>query len=750
MITIQDSEVPTSSTGRPYILTLSGLRTRDLFRLIRILPLLWVLAHSPLSGADDKAITARWTGDPIHIDGELSEPAWDLAESVSDFVQAEPHEGGAPSEETEVRVLFDNNRLYIGVYLYDSAPDQILINDLRRDFRTFDSDVFGVVVDAFHAQRSSMAFFTNPGGAKQDSEALSDGRHINTSWDGIWYTASKIQEDGWSTEIVIPFKTLRFEVSDTQIMGINFKRRIRRKNEDLYWSPVPRRYTIHRVSLAGILPLGRELKPGRNLQIKPFVTADHTHMALGDSISNDFTADVGGDIKYSLTPGLTLDGTYNTDFSQVEVDTQQINLTRFSLFFPEKREFFLENADLFQFGDIPRERGPSRTEEIQLFYSRRIGLSSEGQPLPLLGGARLSGRVGHFALGLLNIQQEESEETPSNNFTVMRLRYDILKNSDIGGIFINRNGGLSGDYNRSYGADVNLQFVQSLTINSYVAGTQSPGAEGEDLVTKFSSQWNDGFLEGRFIFQDIGENFNPEVGFVGRAGVRAYQANLALRPRPGGDGFIREFHPHANLKYYTDRDNILLTRDWHLGFQIFFRDRSSFEVSTNPQFERLRAPFRIREGITIPVGDYNFSEWFRLGYNSDPSKLLSARINWSEWDFFDGTRTSLNLSGTLLVKPRLEVSLNYRHNSVEVESGGFTADLYGFRFQYSFNPAMFAELFLQYNKDTNKILTNARFNLIHRPLSDITLVLTEERSTESAVTDTSRAIIFKYTHLLQF
>ena len=748
MMTSQDVEVPISSTDRFRTPRLSGLRSRNLFRLIRILPLLFVLAHSPLSGADDKAIAARWTGDTIQIDGELNEPAWHLAEFVSDFVQAEPHEGGEPSEQTEVRVLFDNERLYIGVYLYDSAPDEILINDLRRDFRTVDSDVFGVVIDAFYAQRSSQAFFTNPGGAKQDSEALSDGRHINTSWDGIWYTASKIREDGWSTEIVIPFKTLRFEVRDNQVMGINFKRRIRRKSEDLYWSPVPRRFTIHRVSLAGNLAFGREVQPGRNLQIKPFVTANHTHTDLGSSSSNDFTADVGGDIKYSLTPGLTLDGTYNTDFSQVEVDTQQINLTRFSLFFPEKREFFLESADLFQFGDIPRERGPSRTEEVQLFYSRRIGLSLEGQPLPLLGGARLSGRIGHFALGLLNIQQEDSEEAPSNNFTVMRLRYDILENSDIGGIFINRNGGMPGDYNRSYGVDVNLQFVQSLTINSYVARTQSPGA-AEEGVTKFSSQWNDGFLEGRFIFQDIGENFNPEVGFVSRTGVRAYQVNWGLRPRPGGDGFIREFHPHINGKYYTDRENILLTRDWHFGFQVFFRDRSSFEVSTNPQFERLREPFRIREGIIIPIGDYHFSEWLRVQYNSDPSKLLSARINWSEWDFFDGTRTSLNLSSTLLVKPRLEATLNYRHNSVEVGSGGFRADLYGLKFQYSFNPAMFAELFLQYNKDTNKILTNARFNLIHRPLSDITLVLTEERSTGS-VTDTSRAIIFKYTHLLQF
>lgn len=707
-----------------------------------------LITHGAVHAADGKSITARWIEGPMQIDGRLEEPDWDLAEPVSDFLQSEPHEGGTPTEKTEVRVLFDQDRLYIGVYLYDSSPDRILINDLQRDFESREGDVFGVIIDAFHKQRTGFTFFTNAKGAKNDSEGYGDGRYTNLSWDGVWYTASQVWDDGWSCEIAIPFKTLRFEAKDNQVMGINFKRRIRRKNEDLYWSLVPRRYNSLRVSLAGDLLLERKISPGRNLQVKPFVTVNLGQMRSGGEQSSEFDPEVGVDVKYSLTPGLTLDLTYNTDFSQVEVDAEQINLTRFSLFFPEKRDFFLENGNLFQFGDVPSERGPRRAEETQLFYSRRIGLSSAGQPLPLLGGVRLSGRIGHFALGLMNIHQQETEDIPSNNFTVMRVSHDLLEQSDIGAIFINRQGGEPGDYNRSYGVDLNLQFLQKLRINSLVAATQSPQMAGNNLETKVSSEWDDGFLQIRGIFTSIGENFNPEVGFVPRRGVRNYQYNLAIRPRPAGDGFIREFHPHANTKYFTDHNNVTLTKDSHYGFELNFRDRSSFEVSYDPQFERLREPFPIREGVTIPPGDYAYDE-FKVNYNSDQSQFLSGSMDLVTGGFFDGNKTSIDFAGNLLLKPNFFATVSYLYNSVELSGTSFRADLYGLRLHYSFNPRVFADVFVQYNQDIDKVLVNTRFNWIHRPLSNFSLVYTEERFTGFS-SDVSRALIFKYTHLLQF
>ena len=718
-------------------------------KLSPICPLLAVLTFNLILHAQEgKRITAHWTAGPIQIDGRLEESDWDLAEPVSDFVQVEPREGGTPTERTEVRVLFDENRLYIGVYLYDSSPDRILINDLQRDFQTHEGDVFGVIVDAFHKQRTSFAFFTNAEGAKNDSQGLGDGRYTNTSWDGIWYTASQFQEDGWTCEIAIPFKTLRFEAQENQVMGINFKRRIRRKNEDLYWSLVPRRYNSHRASLSGDLLLERRITPGRNLQVKPFATFNLEHTRLAGERSTDGDPEVGVDVKYSLTPGLTLDLTYNTDFSQVEVDTEQINLTRFSLFFPEKRDFFLENANLFQFGDVPSERGPRRSEENQLFYSRRIGLSSQGTPLPLLGGARLTGRVGPVALGLMNIHQEETEADSSNNFTVMRVSYDLLENSDVGAILVSRDGGNPGDYNRTYGVDVNLEFLQKLRINSFLAGTQTPGLKGHNWETKISGQWDDGFLQIRGFFADVGENFNPEVGFVPRHGVRIYQYNLSLRPRPAGDGFIREIHPHGNTKYYTDRDNLTLTKDSHYGLQFFFRDRSNFEVSVDPQFERLREPFRLREGVVIPPGDYGYNE-LKVEYSSDQSQLLSGSVDLTTGGFFDGDKTSIDLAGNLLLKPNFFAKFSYGYNNIDLKEGSFRADLYGMSLHYSLNPRVFADVFLQYNQDINKVLTNVRFNWIHHPLSHLSLVFTEERFAGLS-TDVSRAFIVKYTHLMQF
>lgn len=702
------------------------------------------------SPAEPKTITARWAEHPITVDGQLDESDWALAEPVSDFVQSEPDEGASPSERTEVRVLFDDNNLYFGIYCYDSQPDQLVISALKRDFNSHDSDALGIVLDAFHNQRNAVYFFTNPGGAKRDAEGLNDGRNSNLHWDGIWHTASQIQEDGWTSEIVVPFRTLRFNPSSDQIMGVNFKRRIRRRNEEMYWSPVPRRYTINRVSLAGDLLLLKEIDTGRNLQVKPYLTSTFQRTETGTERDNDLTGDVGVDLKYGLTQGVTLDLTYNTDFSQVEVDAERINLTRFSLFFPEKRDFFLENADLFQFGDIPRERGPARSAETQLFYSRRIGLSPEGTPLPLLGGARLTGRMGGFGLGFLTIHQEEAAGLSSNQFTVARVRRDLLSNSDVGAVFVSREGGEPGDYNRAYGVDANLQFAQNLTVNGYIAGTQSPGRSGDNLETKISSRWDDGFWMGQLLFADIGKNFNPEVGFVSRPDkdIRNFQVNFGLRARPGGQSFIREVNPKLSIKHYMDRDNLTLTKDDHYALIFFFRNGASFEVSHNPLFERLTEPFRIRQGITIPAGDY-FTNEFRIRTFSDRTRLLSGSMTFNKGGFFDGDRTSVNFSGSVLIKPRLSATLRYNYNRIELEGGKFPADLFSLRTEYSFSPRMLLGAFIQYNTDSDRILTNIRFNWIHRPLSDITVVFTEDRDT-GASTDSIRSLTFKYTHLLQF
>ncbi|MBI2820916.1 MAG: carbohydrate binding family 9 domain-containing protein [Acidobacteria bacterium] len=715
--------------------------------IVSLLALSAATAHAA-EEESEKKMRARPTERPITVDGRLDEPEWALAEPATDFLQSEPHEGKLATDRTEVRVLFDKDNLYFGVYCYQ-ATDKIVVTELKRDFTSDQSDSLGIVLDPLHDHRNGFVFFVNPGSAMEDVQTGGDGREMNRNWDAVWHASAKVVEDGWTVEVAIPFKSLGFTSKTDRVIGINFKRKVRHKNESSYWNLVPRRFRLNRVSLAGVLLGLQEVRTGHNFRVKPFVTSSLAQRRDEVGSRESFDVESGVDLKYKVNQGLTLDLTYNTDFSQVEVDTQQINLTRFGLFFPEKRDFFLENASFFDFGDVPSERNPrSRSEDTQLFYSRRIGLSAAGGPLPLLGGVRLSGRAGPFALGMLNIQQEESGAFSSNNFTVTRVRRNVFRQSDIGAIFVNRQGGGSHDYSRAYGVDANLLFSQRFTIHSFLAGTQSPGIEGRNLQTKVSSKWDNGFWYMQTLFADIGENFRPEVGFVPRAGVRNYQFNIGFKPRTRGNGYIREFHPHTNTKYFTDRDNRVLTKEGHHGFEVFFRDGGKVEVAFNPHFERLRAPFRIAPRVTIPIGDYYFNDYY-LEYNSDRSRLLSGAARMTLGSFYDGDRTSAVFSATLSVKPHLLADVSYERNTVDVKAGKFQADLYGWRFRYSFNPRMFVDAFVQYNTSTGKVLTNVRFNLEHRPLSHISVVWTEDRGVRLDE-DLARALIVKYTHLLQF
>ncbi len=720
---------------------------QKLMGLLGIASLL-VLTALAQQDADQKVVTAVWTETPIELDGQLDDPQWSLATPATGFIQNSPRDLEPATDRTVVRVLFDENNLYFGVYCYQD-PDRIVISDLGRDFGVTENDVFGIGVDTRYDQRNGFVFFTNPGEAKEDAQISSDGLEFTRDWDGIWDVVTQVQKDGWTAEIVIPFKTVGYNSQDYPILGINFKRRIRHKNEDAHWSYIPRRFLLSRFSLEGRMEGLRDIPRSRNLRVKPFVTSTLKQRDLGVEEDNDLDAEAGLDVKYRLSEGLTLDLTLNTDFSQVEVDTQQINLTRFSLFFPEKRDFFLENATLFAFGDVPTERGPrSRSQETQLFYSRRIGLSPVGQALPLFGGARLSGRVGKFSLGILNIHQEGTDDFASNNFSVIRLRRDILSRSEIGAIFIDREGGGTGDYNRTYGLDLNMQLRQEFTINGFIAATQSPDLEGDNVHAKISSKWEDDFWYTQGLFAEIGENFNPQVGFVPRRGIRNYQYDLGFNPRTGGDAYIREFQPNYSIKYFTDRDNRTRTKEGHYGVQILFRDGSRFGVNYDTHFERLLTPFRIHPTMTISPGDYFFNDW-GMQYSSDRSQLLFGSLLMSRGDFYDGRKTSARLGGGLAVRPNLLTELTYEYNSVDVLAGDFRADLYGLRFNYSFNPKTFFDAFIQYNESTGKVLTNVRFNWEHRPLSYFSVVLTEDRLTGSSV-NLFRALIFKYTHLLQF
>jgi hypothetical protein len=702
----------------------------------------WV---SPLAAQvkEDKRVTAHRIENGIIVDGELDEAEWQLVEPATGFLQQDPQTGEPSTETTEVRILYDEENLYLGAYLFDSAGGEaIIVNDMRRDFVPFSNDTFIVVLDTFNDNRNAFFFSVNPSGAKFDMQASDDGRKRNRDWDGIWYSKAKITERGWQAEIAIPFKTLRFSNLEDQVWGINFQRRIRHKNELAFWSLVPRPYLVSRVSYAGTLEGLSGIRPGRNLYVKPYVSAPVVRRQ-GDDV--DFLPDAGIDLKYGVQSQLTLDITVNTDFSQVEADEQQINLTRFSLFFPEKRDFFLENATIFQLGPGGGGGLFGGFRDLIPFFSRRIGLL-RGEVVPILGGARLTGRTGKYTLGLLSLQDDETQAKPSTNYSVVRVSRDILRSSDVGGIFINKQE-IDGDFNRTYGADGNFTFYNFLNIRSFLLQTSTPNVSDQNVAGVFFIDWTQPqmTLEGSYL--SIQDNFNAEVGFVPRTGIRKSTGTFAYRLRPGERiPAIREFEPSLNIQYITNQDNVLESRALEGRFPILFQNSSELSFAGKSNFERLTEPFVIRPDRIIPVGDYSFDE-FSFSASSDNSRMLSGSLELTTGGFFDGDKDSYEFSGTFQL-PQFRAELSWRHDDVTIVAGDFETELVTARVNYSFNPSMFLNALIQYNSELGEVSSNIRFNIIHKPLSDFFLVYNERRSSTREVLE--RALIAKLTYVFSF
>jgi hypothetical protein len=693
---------------------------------------------------------------PIVLDGVLDDEAWRDAEVTGEFVQAEPDEGQPASEQTEVRVAFDREALYFAVYCRDRDAAQLIVNDIRKDFAQGEQDSFEVLLDTFADRRNGFVFITNPEGAKSDTQIANEGREVNTSWDAVWRVAAKKQDDGWTAEIWIPFKTLRFEPGEGRSWGVNFARRIRRKNEVAYWSAVPRAYSIYRASQDGDLFGLPDVDQGRNLRLKPFFVTSSTRGTGGRSFDGD--ADIGLDLKYGVTPALTLDLTANPDFAQAEADEQQVNLTRFSLFYPEKREFFLENSGVFYFGDIPRNsRQTSRfrppEEDLLLFFSRRIGLTEEGEQIPILGGARLTGRAAGFGVGVLSMQTDDVDALPGTNYTVVRARRDVLRNSDVGAIFMNRQSSAAGDYNRVVGADANFRFLRYLSWNSFFVKSQTPGATEGELAWKTSLGWEDNFHHYQYAVLNVDEDFQADIGFVRRRGVRKHFVDAGIRPRPAWlrkFGFL-EFHPHNRLNRYTDLDNDEVTRNDHWAASLFFERGGFIEYAVNPRMDTLAVPFAIRPDVQIPVGRYEWNE-YQLTVETDRSRMLSASVTLTNGGFWDGDQNAQRLAVVVRPSYRLLIDVGVQRNDITLRTpvAAFTTNLVTARTAYSFSTNMFLDSLLQYNTDVKQFNANVRFNLIHRPLSDLFVVYNEQQFTDRPDVIAGRAVILKYTHMLSF
>ena len=703
---------------------------------------------------------------PLQIDGRLDEPVYETVQSITDFIQQLPDEGALGSERTEAWVLFDDDSIYISARCYDTAPpSEWVANEMRRDvIQLRQNDSFSLMLDTFYDRRNGLAFLVTPIGGFSDFAISNEGGRVNTDWNTIWDSRTARFDGGWTVEIQIPFKSLRYRPTSTQVWGIQLRRIIRRRTEASYLTPLPISAArgnsviagLWRVSQAGSL-VGIEVPSGsRKIEIKPYGIGGVTTDIDADSPTrNALDGQFGLDVKYGVTQNLTADFTYSTDFAQVEVDEQRVNLTRFSLFFPEKREFFLEARGNF---DFARGAGLGGAGAPTLFFSRRIGLQG-GDVVPILAGGRLTGKIGAFDVGALNIQtgNELLSGAQTTNFTVLRVKRDILRRSTIGGIFTNRSVSLLGDgSNQVYGIDGRLAFFDDVTLLGYVARTRTADRPGRDASYLAQFDYAGDRYGVNLAHLVIEDNFNPEIGFMRRDNIRRTTASGRFSPRPSSIDWVRRFSLSAGLDYTQSADDrVLETRQQDVAFEVQLENSDRFTVSATDRYELLRQPFTIAPGVTVPVGGYGFRSVL-VGYAFGQQRPVSGSIAVGTGELWNGDITMVELGrGRVEVTPQLSVEPSLSFNWVELPEGNFATSLSRVRVSYTVSPRMFFSGLLQHNSSGNTFSTNVRLRWEYSPGSELFVVYTEDRDTDPFLPDRrtdlrNRGFVVKMNRLFRF
>ena len=714
-------------------------------------------------------VTVRATRvlEPIVVDGALDDAVYARVQAIDGFLQQEPHEGQPATQKTDVWLLFDDNYVYVAARCWMTDPESIVANEMRRDsFAIFQNDNFGVLFDTFHDRRNGFMFYTNPLGGLGDA-LVTDERDTNRDWNTVWEVRTKRFEQGWTVEFAVPFRSLRYPAPGPQDWGIQFRRIARGANESSYLTPMPAAYTqraMVRVSQAAAL-VGLDAPKGAlNLEVKPYALGEiQTDLETSAPYTNDPSASAGIDAKYTLRNGLVADATVNTDFAQVEDDEQQVNLTRFSLFFPERREFFLEGAGIFAFGGAsvsPRggsQQGPPSNTPI-LFYSRTIGLFEHGDDeataVPLLAGGRLTGRTGAYTVGALNIQQRADEVigAPATNFSVVRLRRDILKQSSVGVLFTSRSQSVSSDgSNQTLGADASFTFLRNLTINTYLARTRTEGRTGNDASYRGDVLW----MGDRYGFEAehlaVERNFNPETGFLRREDFRRNFGMFRFSPRPARSTTIRKYQFETSFDHFTDTDGRLETQLVEARTGMDLQNGDEWRVEYRNNYEYLDEPFEIADGLFIPVGGYRFNE-VEARYQIGPQRRVNGNVWASGGQFYDGTRSEIGYRGRIELTSKLGIEPGIAFNWVDLEEGAFVAQLLTARVTYNLSPRKALAALVQYNSAVDAIGANVRFRWEFRPGSDLFVVYNEGRDTSLGVSRSalsSRSFVVKVTRLFR-
>ena len=698
------------------------------------------------AAAPPRSVRAFRIASSIRVDGVLDEQVWQQAEPATDFVQQDPRTGEPASERTEVRVLVEDEAIYFGIACFDANAAGIVARELRRDNAFTDDDHFAILLDTFHDHRNAFHFAINPLGTQFDALITDEGHDINTEWNERWWSAARIAPDGWTAEIRIPLTTLRSN-RELDTFGVNFRRFIRRKSESAQWTAWSRDFPFLQVSQAGHLVGVEGLRTGLRLRVKPY--------ALGGVRDDPARAHVEGlkdvgleTVRFSVTPGLTAELTANTDFAQTEVDDAIVNLTRFPVFFPEKREFFLERAGIFEFGFSGR-RGARGAQErnLQMFFPRRIGLTEDRRPVSVKGGAKLAGHAAGLDIGLLDVQTGRFDATPGSNYLVLRAKRNVLARSNVG-VFASNRQATAADYNRVVGADVNFALFKNTDIQGFLARSATPGFGGNDYAGRAKYNW---FTDLHEVFVEhlyVGPEFRHDVGFVRRTGIQRTDAAYIWQPRPKIPQ-VRNFVLRNELVYVTDIHRTMISREQISQFSTRFLSDDAMRVNTTHTFDRVDAAFELA-GVTVPAGDYTFRDtWAEV--EGSGKRLVSGRIRYGGGAFYGGTRQYVQLAPAFRPAPIVSFEASYEYNDVALPRGAFTTHVVNGRMNLNASNKWLTTTIAQYDSATSRRVLFFRLDYIFRPGDNLFFVVNE--TTQPAARDgdqRDRAVMVKMTYALDF
>ncbi len=715
---------------------------------------------SPVLVRDETGTVIRATriAQPIDVDGRLDDDAYREVQPITDFIQQEPDEGLPSTERTEVWVLFDDEHIYFTCRCWHERPETIVANEMRRDSQNQRfHDNFGVILDTFHDGRNGVLFSITAIGGFTDA-LTTDERSITLDWNTIWENKVERFEGGWVAEMAIPFKSLRYGPGRDQTWGVNLRRVIREKNEYSFVVPMDRAWgtsnAFLRVSAAARLE-GLQAPPAaKNLEIKPFAIANTTtDRVRTPQLNNELDGDAGFDVKFGVTKSLTADFTYNTDFAQVESDEAQVNLTRFALSFPEKREFFLEGAGLFTFGAGGIGMGGGG-DAPTMFYSRRIGLSGS-DAVPIIAGGRLTGKVGKWSVGALSIESDDDAAAGAaqTNFTVLRLRRDLFRRSTIGAMFSSRSASVAapGGSNQMGGLDAAFSLSDNIYLSGYVARTRTPGMDGDDYSYRTQFTYSGDRYGVQLDRLAVEDHFNPEIGFLRRQDFRSSSIGLRFSPRPARNARVRQFHYEGSLDYVTNTSNVLESREQRVSFSTDLQNGDAFGASATRIYEFIARPFPVSNGVHIPVGGYSF-DTYRVSFSPGAAHRMVGTIAAEHGGFYDGERTTATISGRLDITSRLAFQPTISLNYIDLPRASFSSTVFGGRGTYTLNPRTFVAALVQYTSSTTSLLTNVRLRWEYTPGSELFIVYSEGRDTlaPSGTLLENRGLAVKVTRLFRF